>query len=123
MSDASYFKEELRHTWKQPNKVAATAVVILAKTHDDLLVLALKSQVIQMLGQMQVFTNQLIPFPHLGFLSAAPGILPGLAPDFVQRGLELLQLGVEGIPLLGCRERVKRHDDGAFPPRYSPVMR
>jgi hypothetical protein len=52
LSDASYLKEKLRQAWKQPNKVAAAAVAILAKTHDDLPVLALKSQVIQIPPQI-----------------------------------------------------------------------
>ncbi len=99
----------------EPVDMPADAIVVLAKTQDGLAVLAFKSQVVMVLGQMQIFANLFIPLPHLGFLFPAPGILPDLAPDFVQRGLELLQLGFEGIPLLGCRERVVRHDDGAFP--------
>ncbi len=114
----------------EPVDIPADAVIVFAESQGNVPVFSFKAQVVQILGQVQVFADLRVTLTHLAFLGPAPSLLPDLSPHLVQRSLELLQLGLESVSLLGRRERVVRHHDGTFfipvfpgrPPGDKPVI-
>ena len=98
----------------EPVDISADAVIVFAESQGNVPLFSLKAQIVQVLGQVQVLADLRVTLTHLAFLGPAPSLLPDLGSQLVQRGLELLQLGLESVSLLGRRERVVRHHDGAF---------
>jgi len=107
----------------EPVDISADAVIVFAESQGNATVFTLKAQVVQILWQVQVFADLRVTLTHLAFLGPAPSLLPDLDSHLVQRSLELLQLGLESVSLLGCRERVYVTTTMRSALQYSPLVR
>jgi hypothetical protein len=98
----------------EPVDIPADAVIVFAEPQGNVSVFSFKAQVVQILGQVQIFADLRVTLTHLAFLGPSASVIPDLGSYLVQRGLELLQFGLESVSLLGRRERVVRYHDGAL---------